>query len=953
MPPFEVREEVLNVVLANLLEERGLLSVPETIRRSVRGRKHRLPDVTVADLWGVRIVIEGRVGRTPGIRRSLLHDSRMRIEEGICPICLSVLYPAELRVVTSMPLLKRTMARESLIVRVISESSDGDWADTTVDGLSEILRRSYELLVSEDVVASAVGELEESIDTASEILVSAQAAAPRLRDLLGIREETDGEDLRISRIAALTLVNAMIFQQTLAARAPRVWPLKRSIARPHVAEALTNAWEIIIGEIDYVPIFSLALKIVDVLSGNPGLNDALRTLAESAMRITGRRAALRHDLMGRIYHRLLADRKYFGAYYTTVPAATLPLKLTLDPSHFRVNWSNLDQVRELRIADLASGTGTLLKAALQSIVDNHVRSRAEDKDSPNPLSLHQALVEDSLWGFDVVPFEIHLAASALAMHEPDAQFRDMRLYTMSLGGGRWPNLGSLDFLSGSRVRVQADLFGSPTGPGRVTAAGEVRETVEVPLLDLCVMNPPFTRSVGGNLLFGHAPPRQRRQMQDELGNIVRRRGDPANITAGLGSVFAALAHQYIKPGGYLALVLPRALLSGVAWGRTRQLIGTYYHVEYVIVSHEPGRWNFSENTSLSECLIVARRLQEGEIPAETKIVNLWVQPKTSIEALTVSDLVRRTPGVHLDAETGIDELRTETQKFGEVIICPPERIRVGQWNQEAAFSQTDLNRVAYHLKEGQIYIPGRGAIASIPRIHLQGLGELGPDRRDIHDGFRPTPDPTPYAAFWGHSTDLVRHLSQTPNRHLSPLGRPLPGRPRRDPHLLWSRSGRLLIAERLRLNTVRVLSVYLDRQVLSNTWWPFVAFTGGSVPAEEIERILVLWLNSTLGVISLIAARVDTEGAWVDLKKPSLEATIVMNASVLSREQRRMLIETYEEISEQDFLRLLEINHDVVRSRVDSAIMTAFGCSEDLAVLREMLSVEPLMLGSPVVTGTS
>ena len=178
-------------------------------------------------------------------------------------------------------------------------------------------------------------------------------------------------------------------------------------------------------------------------------------------------------------------------------------------------------------------------------------------------------------------------------------------------------------------------------------------------------------------------------------------------------------------------------------------------------------------------------------------------------------------------------MRTETQKFGEVIICPPERIRVGQWNQEAAFSQTDLNRVAYHLKEGQIYIPGRGAIASIPRIHLQGLGELGPDRRDIHDGFRPTPDPTPYAAFWGHSTDLVRHLSQTPNRHLSPLGRPLPGRPRRDPHLLWSRSGRLLIAERLRLNTVRVLSVYLDRQVLSNTWWPFVAFTGAAFQRKK------------------------------------------------------------------------------------------------------------------------
>jgi hypothetical protein len=58
---FDIREEVLNVLLAELLEERGLWSVPESIRYLVRGAQRRLPDITLADLWGVRIIIEGRI----------------------------------------------------------------------------------------------------------------------------------------------------------------------------------------------------------------------------------------------------------------------------------------------------------------------------------------------------------------------------------------------------------------------------------------------------------------------------------------------------------------------------------------------------------------------------------------------------------------------------------------------------------------------------------------------------------------------------------------------------------------------------------------------------------------------------------------------------------------------------------------------------------------------------
>jgi hypothetical protein len=123
------------------------------------------------------------------------------------------------------------------------------------------------------------------------------------------------EDLRVSRIASLTLVNAMIFHQILAQRDSRVQSLARTILKPHVAEALADVWRVILEDIDYIPIFSLAREIVVELTGTPGLDDALQQLAASAMRMTGRQASTRHDLMGRIYHRLLADEKYFGAFY--------------------------------------------------------------------------------------------------------------------------------------------------------------------------------------------------------------------------------------------------------------------------------------------------------------------------------------------------------------------------------------------------------------------------------------------------------------------------------------------------------------------------------------------------------------------------------------------------------------------------------------------------------------
>ncbi|MGB7667380.1 MAG: hypothetical protein WBL66_08990, partial [Candidatus Acidiferrales bacterium] len=193
-PKVNFREEVVNVALAELLEQRGMVSVPETIRKSVARQTRDLPDIIVADLLGIRMVIEGRFNSGQPARASLLKDARERVEQGVSPVCLAALYPPELRSADSLSRLRRNLERASLVIRVISENNDGEWADGTVDDIVETLRRSYELLVSEDVVVAAVMEIASGIETASNLFTRTQSLSDRFRKALGIPQDASGEN---------------------------------------------------------------------------------------------------------------------------------------------------------------------------------------------------------------------------------------------------------------------------------------------------------------------------------------------------------------------------------------------------------------------------------------------------------------------------------------------------------------------------------------------------------------------------------------------------------------------------------------------------------------------------------------------------------------------------------------------------------------------------------------
>jgi hypothetical protein len=929
------REEVINTQLAILISRLGVTADAETIH--VHGR-HR-PDV-LFELRGLRFVIEGKFNDHPGAEQTVLNDARKRVRSGIAHIAAAILYPIALRSTRTTKVLD-ALRRSQIKYRIVAETYEPDeWFEGDPSSLMDALRHAQEDLARDDVVEKTAKSLWVQLEAVAQFWLGKQGACDRLSAILGLtpprgepKEKAYERRATAARVSALVLANAFIFQEQLAATDGRVSSLRKFETSDDIVGRTAKHWKWIWENINYVPIFQLGERVLNELPIDANSARATRALLLEAIAICARQAALRHDLMGRIYHWLLHHAKYLGTYYTAVSSATLLMKLAL-AAKWTQDFTDPAELASFKVADLACGTGTLLMATAQALSDAFINGRA-DRDLPLELkdmtTLHRTLMENVLHGYDVLPSAVHLTASTLAMLAPEVAFVRMGLYVMPLGIDHGiPRLGSLDFLTSNVVETQMALDYSHIETIRTGAGFSETTKAELPRLDLCAMNPPFVRSVGGNLLFGSLPD-ERGKLQTELKRRVKRIG--ASATAGLGSVFVALADRWLKPNGRLAFVLPAALVSGEAWASTRRLLAQRYQLEIVVASHDAERPNFSENTHLSEILFIARKRGESESPERTTYVNLWRNPRSIHEALDLANRITQMPEPALIEGSGVSTISGTTGKLAEVITLPP-----AEGNQNwvgALFAQSELLRIGWSLEQGVLRLPGTPGAALVPVCRLDALGALGPDRKRIHEGFKVTlHDWTPYPAFWGHLSESVRTIAQAPNARLS-VWRDSPRGPEYGPHL-WKRSGRILLAERLRSNTHRVIAVAFETEVLGNTWW---ALRAPDLSRQQ-EMALLLWLNSSLSILLFFGRRVVTQGAWMQMKQPAWESMPVLNVRTLSRSQLKTLAAHYEVLAAQGLGSVAGLGSDAVRRDIDCALSHTLRLPDFVAV-RELLSREP------------
>jgi len=750
-------------------------------------------------------------------------------------------------------------------------------------------------------------------------------------------------DERVLRVSGLVLTNAFLFHEILARSEGEVDTLRQVMRSDDPIGNFIEQWDYIVEEIDYAPIFELASEVLIRLPSSPETEQAIEELVEGAIAISGSRAALRHDLMGRLFHRLIANPKYYGARYTKIPAATTLMKLTTEEMEY--DWEDPDEVQNLTVTDLACGTGTLLKSTLGVVLDQYIETAVEQGETAATEDVHAKFVEEGIWGFDVLPSAVHLAATGLALHDPEIRVENMRIYALPLGGPS-QRLGSIDFARDPRFLVQQTLMGE-TAFSAEQAIEETNTTsgnssVELPDFDVVTMNPPFTRNVYDSFLYGDLDEDERQDLMGELRNVRDEQGLEANIRPGIGTVFVALADRVVNTDGILSFVLPKTLLSGSDWDKTRNIIDDY-NLRYVLSSHEAGNWNFSEDTGLSETMVVADGASDKE---GTYYINLWEQPKAYAESLSLSNLVSNADDADL-INQGVAELKTDGKKYGEIIKASTQEEDL-PWVLPAAFAQSELVKSGYHLLDETVYIPGQGEVGEVSLANLSNRTTLGPDGRDVYDGFDTTDSPTAYEALWGMDAEEANTLTEDSNQYLSPLSQAKSGRPLRDADTLWGRAGSLMLPKEMWLETNSISAVTLPDKALSNVWWP----TRWDGPDEDtnrkMERRLALWLNSSLGILSLLMRRQDTRGPFVKFPKAWWKSTDVLDLDSLDDDQLEKLDELWDEVSDEELQSFPEMSDDDTREKIDDVFEDILNI-DGLGTIRDFLSREPVVTDEPIV----
>ena len=609
---------------------------------------------------------------------------------------------------------------------------ESGWLEGSVTDLADLVRL---VSVPQKAVNAAADALQEGIDDAADVLNQMAKSRPNISTtiarLLGM---SDVEQTR--RMAAAILANALVFHERIAGMYDGVKTLEL-VCGPEVSNPKSEtlaAWAAILN-INYWPIFAVAR---DVLSQIPNreCKDVLEILSDTVEEFEKAGVNNAHDLTGRIFQRLIADRKFLATFYTLPSSAALLARLAV--SKIDTDWSDPAAISKLRIGDFACGTGALLSAVYDQIAALHERAGGD------PKGLHAAMMEEVLYGCDVMPSAVHITGSTLSGMQPNVGFGQSRLYAMPYG--RQPDgtvkIGSLELLQSSAVQT---LFNTSDPAMRTGSVGEqtaAQINVDIPDegFDLVIMNPPFTSAtsfVGVSekvnnpafAAFGAS-----KQDQTAMGQRTNQLGKDTcyHGNAGIASAFGALAHKKVKAGGTLALVLPLSVASGLSWLEFRKMFSdSYAELQILSIAGNGDDISFSSDTGMGECLVVARKRRSDEWATPVRFASLLHRPGGFAAAASLARTIieYENPRRIDDGPFGGTELSIGDTAAGE-LLTTPSGSEGSSWGS-VRLKDCSLAQTAHALAHSQIWLPGQPAPVALSTAPLNAVGRLGLVHRDI------------------------------------------------------------------------------------------------------------------------------------------------------------------------------------------------------------------------------
>ena len=313
-------------------------------------------------------------------------------------------------------------------IQSIARFPQTGWLEGAVGELADLIRL---VSVPQSAVDNAARAFQQGINNTSRMLDEEGDERPAVT--AGVARILGMSNVPQTRkMACAIIANAMVFHVRIAGMHQGIKQLHQ-VCGPEVVNPqleIMNAWADIL-KINYWPIFHVARCILDELS--PGCAARIiRLLQLTVNDLTSSGIDNSHDLTGKVFQRLIADRKFLATFYTRPESAALLARLAVAKME-QVDWSDPASIGNLRIGDFACGTGALLSAVYDQIAARHERAGG------SPANLHQVMMEEALYGCDVMPSAIHITGATLAGAQPKVGVSPVQVVRSSIwqvGEGR-------------------------------------------------------------------------------------------------------------------------------------------------------------------------------------------------------------------------------------------------------------------------------------------------------------------------------------------------------------------------------------------------------------------------------------------------------------------------------------------------------------------------------------
>ncbi len=711
---------------------------------------------------------------------------------------------------------------------------------------------------------------------------------------------------------------------------------------------IRDAWTIILN-INYRSIFTPVLNALH--ADIPALNGAeiLDGLARVAERVSALRLGDSVDFAGELFPKLIDDREETAAHYTLPETATLLAHAALQRIGVS-DWANKDEATALRIADLACGTGTLLRSAYSRIRQKH------EAKGGSANELHRRMMEESITGLDVNALASHMTAAALSSAEMATEYQTANIGAVAIPSGK---TGSLELLISDQI---TDVTGETARAATTDRAEPTNFEVPNGSQDLVIQNPPYLRPRGGRKLFdiaGITEPERQRSVK-RLGSIrsaLRRQGNEfINGQAGLGTDFSALAHMKLKSGGVFASVLPLTAAHANTWSGFRKEVESHHSNITAIAVASDETAMMSADTHMNEMLIISRKNGDSDIPEECKrilSVNLHHAPRLTVEASYIA--------------RAISEAEKSEDDYGTLAIA---NVPVGSWVRMPiirygfpwyAVSMRDHNlaKVMANFMDDKLYSPRDMSASQIKLevVCLDRIAETGPthdlighlrgkDPRGAFTFDRLRPGDVPVlSSLWSVETNEQSRIIIKPTHN----GEPVHGRERLQRAMLEQRSD-LFISRNLRMTSQSLAAAHTRHENMGGPTW-----TGLIHSDNRVKNALSIWLNSTLGLLVRWGYAQTTQPGRARLQIKAIDGLPVPNFiadSPAGERARQTAQQHFDSLAHLELQPASYAFRDSNRHRIDAVSLEMLGLKDDERAHRAVADIRALWCLEPSVHGS-